>query len=916
MRRLGFRSIATAFVSVIVLTYSMNLAAQQALDTNLIVDGDFESGNTNAWTTENGSPVVAAYGAVDHPSIAHAAVVSGGTSLLAASSNADVVLRQTFDVSGNAADIDGDNLDAYVRALLGGFGGVSDSASVVVRFLDNLMGEISNATLGPISDVNRNEMTIVMAREMTARIPALTRTIQIDTVLDNQTFGNEAFADEVEFELRNPATPAAVTLGAELFSQGDFEGGILTPGDATGWIVTSGVLERVQYGQVDRPDMPTGLMVGGGNDLLAAVGSSDAALRRIVDVSGNSAAIDASTLAVALSGHFGGQDDANDDARIDVTFVDAIGATVGTGTVGSITNVNRNRATTLMRREALIPVPPMTRSMVLDVVVENVGAFNNEGLIDNASAMLVLDTAPAPVALNTELLDNRDFETGQIINPALATGWTVMSGHIEMLTYGDTDVPTMGVATEIGGGMTVCGVVGAADTVVAQTFDVSGNATDIDAGNLEIVLGGHFGGLLSASDDASLVARFSDAMGEIGSVEIGHVNQFNRNFETVLHRRENFFAVPAGTRTLAIELVLDNPSFDNEAFADNLSAELRMVTMPAAIALNTQLVNNGDFETGDLLDLTDASSWMPTAGQALAITQYGNPDAPTNAVSIAVGGGTHLLRATGSADAFLRQTIDLAGNEAMISSGTLGVDIQGFFGGTGSANDTVFLHARYMTDTMGEIGFDTIGGVTAADRGNVTDVIFREGEFAIPMGTRFLVLELELCNPSFDNLALADNIGAVLFDTLTRGAAMFPGSGEDFYLFTATKGVVSTGPTFDMKEASAGDTLVIRLDSINGDFDFAGLVVGVQPFTSTVPTGHPSFPEVHVEPGPTLAIIGAMTPTPFGPPTLHPEGDTFAYLVPPGLAGTNVLIQAGASSMIANNGFFAATDAHWIAFVP
>ncbi|NES91211.1 hypothetical protein, partial [Okeania sp. SIO2B9] len=58
-----------------------------------------------------------------------------------------------------------------------------------------------------------------------------------------------------------------------------------------------------------------------------------------------------------------------------------------------------------------------------------------------------------------------------------------------------------------------------------------------------------------------------------------------------------------------------------------------------------------------------------------------------------------------------------------------------------------------------EISADTLGPVTAADRGNVTDLLFREGVFSVPAGTREVVPEVVLDrNSGLSNEAFADEI--------------------------------------------------------------------------------------------------------------------------------------------------------------
>ena len=894
--------------------------AQQPLNTNLMVNGDFESGTTAGWTPVVGAFATRSYGTLGTPSPAVAAAAGGGTFLATATLFFDSTLRQTFDVSGNAADIDADNLDARVRALLGGVASIPDTARINVRFLDTGGTIISTSTISPITSTVRNFMTVVLQRDETFRIPVLTRTIHVEILFDNLNgAANEGVADEVEFELLHPTAPVALPLGAELLVNGGFENGdVLTPGNANGWRITSGPLRIPQYGQADVPATTVATAINGGTFLAGADGSALGRLEQSIDVFGNETAIDAGTLALFVSGHFGGVDADSDDARINVSFLDDTGGALLADTIGPVTNLNRNRQTTLMRRESQIPIPVSTREIVIEVVFTNQSGFASLGMMDNASAMLVLDQAPPPIALNTELLDNGGFETGDIINPALATSWIVQAGEIQLRNYGTTSAPVTDVATTVGGGAFIAGVDGSPDTRVTQTINVTGNAADIDAGNLEVFLSGFFGGIGGATDDASLTVRFFNAGSEIGAGMIGPVSRVERNFEDVVQRREGAFAVPVGTRKLEFELEYrNNDNFDLFGLADNLGAMLRNVVPPPPLVVGTQLLANGDFESGAILDLVSSDGWTPVAGGGLAVDFYGTPDTPSVAHAVSTGGGAHILRANGSTQVIVRQVFDLVANQAEVMTGTLGIDIQGFFGGTGNETDTVQLNVRYLNDTLGEITSDSIGAVTRFDRNDMTTTIFREGSFVVPIGTRFLILELQFDNNNgFGNLGLVDTVGATLFDSLSTGAATYPGSDEDLLMFTGISGPISTGPTFDIKEAGIGDILTVRVDSIQGTFDFAPIGLGVQLFTGAPPLGPANFPELHLDPGDAQIVVGPTIQTPFGPPLVQPNGNTYDYFVPSGFVGARMLVQGIALSSAALNGFFSATDGHEIVFVP
>ena len=100
--------------------------------------------------------------------------------------------------------------------------------------------------------------------------------------------------------------------------------------------------------------------------------------------------------------------------------------------------------------------------------------------------------------------------------------------------------------------------------------------------------------------------------------------------------------------------------------------------------------------------------------------------------------------------------------------------------------------------------------------------------------------------------------------------ALFPGSGEDLVMLTATTaagGALSFGPGEDVKPALAGDTLTVNYRSPGGSLNpFPSLL-----FAQVFPTGMPAptlapfgFPEVHLD----------LDPVGYGPPVIAFDGVT------------------------------------------
>ena len=145
-------------------------------------------------------------------------------------------------------------------------------------------------------------------------------------------------------------------------------------------------------------------------------------------------------------------------------------------------------------------------------------------------------------------------------------------------------------------------------------------------------------------------------------------------------------------------------------------------------------------------------------------------------------------------------------------------------------------------------------------------------------------------------------------------AASYPGTGEDFTLATAA-GLTgfTTGPGFDVKAIPGGNFLGVMFQSPGGTFDLMPplLLADSFPTLGMPPMG--IIAGLHVNISTTVILVDGLTPNPLGlSPVIVPGGNQYWYLLPPGLAGTSLIIQAGALSPSASNGLVALASAHEI----
>jgi hypothetical protein len=183
-------------------------------------------------------------------------------------------------------------------------------------------------------------------------------------------------------------------------------------------------------------------------------------------------------------------------------------------------------------------------------------------------------------ALSANLLVNGDAEAavGSTDGSAVTTpGWTVF-GEATAVKYGATNYPT---ATDPGppdrGNNFFAGGPNDGLSILSQTVDVSTYATSIDAGGVQVALSGYFGGWKTQDDIAVMTATFQDGSATaIGQpVTIGGVSASDRGNVTELLLRATTQPVPAGTRSIAIDVTMTRSSvLANDGYADDLSLML------------------------------------------------------------------------------------------------------------------------------------------------------------------------------------------------------------------------------------------------------------------------------------------------------------------------------------------------------
>jgi endonuclease/exonuclease/phosphatase family metal-dependent hydrolase len=189
----------------------------------------------------------------------------------------------------------------------------------------------------------------------------------------------------------------------------------------------------------------------------------------------------------------------------------------------------------------------------------------------------------APLRIGVNLISNGGAEG----NPGAAVGadrdltdWEAAPNYTPATAqlYGKPDYavtfPGSGANYFYGGD---AAATGAASHAIRQTVDVGPPAAQIDRGQIDFDLSGHFGGYARQSDSASLSAEFLDAEGAvIALAKIGDVTPAERQYQNALVRRQTSGAVPPGSRTIRLTLTFSKGAKGtfSDGSADNLSLVL------------------------------------------------------------------------------------------------------------------------------------------------------------------------------------------------------------------------------------------------------------------------------------------------------------------------------------------------------
>ena len=154
------------------------------------------------------------------------------------------------------------------------------------------------------------------------------------------------------------------------------------------------------------------------------------------------------------------------------------------------------------------------------------------------------------------------------------------------------------------------------------------------------------------------------------------------------------------------------------------------------------------------------------------------------------------------------------------------------------------------------------------------------------------------------------------FEIPTGATLLYPGTNEDFILSTGINTTaVTTGPGLDCKTAIGSDVLFLNLNSPTGTFDLSPLLLIAQFFCAPgVPCTFP-FAGMQFDPFnpmfPVFVLVDGLTGTGgFFGLLLPSPGSTWAFALPGGLLGQEIMLQGLVTSNAAVNGVVAFSEGH------
>ena len=212
--------------------------------------------------------------------------------------------------------------------------------------------------------------------------------------------GNMWFAEYTLNRIGRLATDVAAPASGNLLRNPGFEEGTrpaqksgFTP--VLGWAPTPNFAAGSYGAATGYPPATVSDSIGGGAGF-AWGGRQNVQSQAIqlVDVAGQSEAIDGARATARLSAFLGGVGTEGDNMLVRAEYLSAIGAAIGSVQVGPVTAADRGNVTTLLPSSRALAVPSGTRSIRVTASSARLNGLDNDGYVDNVS--LTMEITPKP----------------------------------------------------------------------------------------------------------------------------------------------------------------------------------------------------------------------------------------------------------------------------------------------------------------------------------------------------------------------------------------------------------------------------------------------------------------------------------------------------------------------------------------
>lgn len=185
-------------------------------------------------------------------------------------------------------------------------------------------------------------------------------------------------------------------------------------------------------------------------------------------------------------------------------------------------------------------------------------------------------------------------------------GWSLSDGYSMSITakrysdadFADADIPS----DESGSSWLFCGrgngLFSYAGSASYQIVGIPSSVSDdIDSGSATAYMSALVGGYSGQDDNITVIYSYIDGQGVVlNETKLGPVYSDERGGKTCLIAKSRSVAVPAGTRTVKVEIVAEEKALgsDVDGYADHISLVMRKAVEPASIAINKSVSNPGD----------------------------------------------------------------------------------------------------------------------------------------------------------------------------------------------------------------------------------------------------------------------------------------------------------------------------------